>query len=65
MFTCFWTAQWSFFAKEKLASFDSKTTHAFGLYRTNQEAGGVPLRTYFLSINPRPPTFTLTFLPCC
>jgi transposase len=29
-----------FFQKEKIASFDSKTTHAFGLYRTNGKREG-------------------------
>ena len=29
-----------FYKKEKIATFDSKTTHAFGLYRTNKKREG-------------------------
>ena len=29
-----------FYQKEKIARFDSKTTHAFGLYRTNRSGKG-------------------------
>jgi hypothetical protein len=29
-----------FYQKEKIARFDSKTTHAFGLYRTNGKREG-------------------------
>jgi transposase len=38
-----------FYQKEKIASFDSKTTHAFGLYRTNGKREGFrygPLTTH-------------------
>ncbi|MGH8546900.1 MAG: hypothetical protein ACREX3_25460, partial [Gammaproteobacteria bacterium] len=29
-----------FYQKDKIAAFDSKTTHAFGLYRTNGKREG-------------------------
>ncbi len=52
-----------FYKKEKIAAFDSKTTH--WLISNEQEAGGVPLWTYFHSINLTPRTVTLTFSCCC
>jgi hypothetical protein len=54
-----------FYQNEKIAAFDAKTTHAFGLYRTHGKQEGFRLRTYFHSINPAPGTVTLTFSRCC
>jgi hypothetical protein len=53
-----------FYQNEKIAAFDAKTTHAFGLYRTHGKQEGFRLRTYFHSINPAPGTATLTFSLC-
>ena len=37
----FWMARWSFSTKKKKSlRFDSKTMHAFGLYRTNAKPEG-------------------------
>ena len=36
-----------FYKTEKIATFDSKTTHTIGLYRTQRQEGGVPLWSAF------------------
>ena len=53
-----------FYKTEKIATFDSKTTHAIGLYRTIGKKVGFrygPLSR----LTPQPEGVTLTFLRCC
>ena len=43
-----------FYKTEKIAAFDSKTTHTIGLYRTHAEEGRVPLWPNFYAYDSTP-----------